>query len=141
MKKKIISSILHVLLFVLIEILFVFLILHEFPKISFFEKIWIIHIIYWICVFIAWYVRENIEKYQVKFIATFIPVLIHIIWHLYIWEETINQVNPHSEHSALWLIISTISLWIFIFIWEFLLHRKYHCEHAHQKVHKNCIED
>lgn len=141
MKKKLLSSFLHILLFVVIEVLFVFIVLHEFPEVSFFEDLWIIHIIYWISIFVAWYIRENIHKFQIRFLATYIPVVFHIIWHLYIWEETIKHIEVNSYSSEFWIIISTVILWIFIFIWEYLLHTKYHCEHHHWKAHKHCKND
>nr|MDD3720580.1 hypothetical protein [Candidatus Gracilibacteria bacterium] len=141
MRKRIISSLLHVLLFVIIEILFVFVILHEFPEVSFFEDLGVVHLLYWVSIFVAGYIRENIQKYQIKFLATYIPVVFHIIGHLYIGEETINHIGTHSHSTEFWLIISTISLGVFIFIGEYLLHKKYHCDHSHQKVHKHCKED
>ncbi len=142
-KNRIISSLLHVLLFVIVEILFVFLILNEFPEVSFFEELWVIHLIYWISIFVAWFLREHIKSYIVKFYMTYIPVVFHIAGHLYIWEKTIEQIENQTRihTSDFWLIISTICLWIFIFIWEYLLHKKYHCEHSHAKVHKHCKEE
>lgn len=142
-KNRIISSLLHILLFVVVEIIFVFLILHEFPEISFFEDLWIVHLLYWISIFIAWFLRENIKSYITKFFLTYIPVVFHIWWHLYLWEVTLEHIEHHwHEHwSDIWLIIWTICAWILIFIWEYLLHKKYHCEHNHAKVHKHCKED
>lgn len=142
-KNRLLSSFLHILLFVIVEIIFVFLVLREFPEVSFFEDLWIIHLLYWISIFVAWFARESIESYQVKFLFTYIPVVFHIVWHLYIWEQTIELIENHwQEHSsAFWLIIATICTWIIIFMWEYLLHRKYHCEHNHEKVHKHCKED
>lgn len=141
MKKKLLSSFLHILLFVVIEVCFVFVILHEFPEISFFEELWIIHLSYWILIFIAWYVRESIDNYKVRFLSTFLPVVFHIVWHLYIWEETIHNIEEQAHASDFWLIVSTIILWIFIFLWEYLLHKRYHCESHHHKVHKHCKEE
>lgn len=141
MKQKLISSFLHILLFVVIEVSFIFIILHEFPEISFFEDLWIIHLSYWIFIFIAWYIRESINNYKVRFLATYSPVVFHIVWHLYLWEETINHIEVHSHTTEFWLIISTIVLWIFIFVWEYLLHKRYHCESHHAKAHKHCKED
>lgn len=141
MRKKLLSSFLHILLFVVIEVLFVFVILHEFPEISFFEDLWIIHFLYWVSLFLAWYVRESINKYQIKFLATYIPVVFHIVGHLYIWEETVKHIEVNSYSSEFWIIISTVILWIFIFIWEYLLHKRYHCESHHAKAHKHCKEE
>lgn len=142
-KNRLLSSFLHILLFVIVEIIFVFLILREFPEISFFEDLWIIHLLYWISIFVAWFARESIKSYQVRFLFTYIPVVFHIAWHLYIWEQTIELIENHwhEDTSIFWLIISTISVWILIFIWEYLLHKKYHCDFHHDKVHKHCKED
>lgn len=141
MKKRLISSLLHILLFVLVEIAFVFIILREFPEISFFEELWIIHLSYWFLIFVAWYLRESINNYKVRFLATYVPVVFHIIWHIYLWEEALHQVESHAHTSEFWLVVSTIILWIFIFAWEYLLHKRYHCESHHAKAHKHCKED
>jgi hypothetical protein len=53
MKQRLLSSFLHIFIFVLIEIAFVFMILHEFPEIGFFEELGIIHLSYWVLIFIA----------------------------------------------------------------------------------------
>lgn len=89
----------------------------------------------------AWYVRENVKSYQIKFLFSYIPVVFHIAWHLYLWEITLEQIDKHNHTSDFWLIVSTICLWIFIFVWEYLLHKKYHCEHNHEEVHKQCKEN
>lgn len=138
MKKRLLSSLLHILVFVSIEIAFVFLVLHEFPEISFFEELWIIHLAYWLFIFVAWYLRDIFKNYKTKFLATYLPVLFHVLGHLYIWHETIDLIDKSHSHNDLWLIVSTIVLWIFIFIWEYLLHTRYHCETHHDKVHKHC---
>lgn len=143
-KKKIWTILSHILVFIAIEILFVFAVLHEFPEIWLFEALGIIHISYWILLIIAGFIREKCKKYRQKFLATYIPVLYHMIGHIYIGYATIESVerNTHwQEHSLLWLIIATISLWIIIFIWELLLHHKTHCDSHHQSVHKHCDHD
>lgn len=138
MKKRLLNSLLHILLFICIEVAFVFIVLHEFPEVSFFEELWIIHLIYWLLIFIAWYLRDIFKSYKTKFVATYLPLLFHVFWHFYVWHETIYLIDKHNNHSDIWLIVSTIILWIFIFIWEYLLHNKYHCESHHDKVHKHC---
>lgn len=144
MKKRLISSLLHIWVFVIIEIAFIFIILHEFPEIGFFEKLWFIHLIYWIFIFIAWYIRENLKSYKTRFLATYSPVVFHILWHIYIWNITIKTIADNSEHahnSSFWLTVSTIILWCFILAWEYLIHKKYHCDSHHKKVHKHCKEE
>lgn len=140
MKKRLLSSFLHILLFVLIETAFVVIILHEFPSVSFFEDLGIIHLLYWIALFIAWFVRESLKNFQVKFLATYLPIVLHVVGHFYIWHETLSLVHS-EEHSGIWLLISTVVLGILIFLWEYLLHNKYHCETHHERVHKHCHDD
>lgn len=138
MKQRLLSSFLHILVFVVIEIAFVFIILHEFPEISFFEELWFIHLSYWVMIFLAWYLRESLKWYKIRFLATYLPVLFHVFWHLYIWHETVELIWAHSHGSEFWLIISTVVLWIFIFLGEYLLHKKYHCDSHHESLHKHC---
>lgn len=93
-------------------------------------------------IFVAGYIRESLKSYKTKFIATYFPVIFHVLGHLYIWHETVEIVGKHSHgHGEVWLLISTVILWIFIFIWEYLLHKRYHCESHHAKAHKHCKED
>ena len=64
-----------------------------------------------------------------------------MIGHIYIGYATIESVEEHShagEHSLSWMIIATISLGILIFVGEWLLHRKTHCDHHHQSAHEHC---
>lgn len=140
MKKNILSSLIHLWVFVVIEVLFVFLVLHEFPEISLIESIGIVHLIYWISIFIAWFLRARFKKYIFKFLATFLPVLFHVLWHIYIGHNTLEHAATHSHGSPIWLIISTLTLWVFILIWEYLIHQKYHCDVHHESVHKDCKE-
>ncbi|GEM_PF-1608739 len=84
MKAKIRTISSHILLFVLIEILFVFAVLHEFPEVSLFEKLGIVHISYWIILIGAGFWRERLQKYWQKFLATYLPVVYHMLGHIYI---------------------------------------------------------
>jgi len=145
MNKKVISFISHLLVFILIEILFVFVILHEFPEISLFETIGFVHTAYWIMLIIAWFIREKLKKYRQRFLATYIPVVFHIAWHIYVWISTVESIHEHHhwhEHDTVWMIIATIALWIIIFIWEWLIHKKFHCDSHHIEFHKiHCKEE
>lgn len=142
MKKKILSIASHLGMFIVIEILFVFAILHEFPHISLMEKVWIVHVSYWVLLIIAWIIRESLKKFWQKFLATYIPVVFHIGGHIYIWMITIETINEHKDaHSTMWMIIATISLWVIIFVWERLLHRNTHCSSHHASTHKHCKDD
>ena len=141
MKNKIRTISSHILVFVLIEILFVFVVLHEFPEVGLFEKIGIVHITYWILVIGAGFLRERLHKYRQKFLATYLPVVFHMAGHIYVGYATIESVEAHStwdSHSLLWIVLATISLGVLIFVWEWLLHRKTHCDHCHQDAHAHC---
>ena len=127
--------------FIVIEILFVFAVLHEFPEIGLFETLGIVHVSYWIMLIIAWFLREKFKKYRQRFLATYIPVVYHMLGHIYVGYATIESVEEHShgdEHSLLWMILATISLGVLIFVGEWLLHRKIHCDHCHQDAHAHC---
>jgi hypothetical protein len=67
-----------------VEILFVFIVLHEFPKVSLLEKVGVVHITYWILVIGAGLWREHLHTYWKRFLATYIPVVYHIIGHIYV---------------------------------------------------------
>ncbi len=143
MSKKIVSFVSHLAVFIIIEMLFVFVILHEFPEISLFETIGIVHITYWILLIIAGVMREKLKSYWQKFLATYIPVLFHIGWHIYVGMVTLESIEEHhhwEEHNMVWMIVATLALWILIFVWEWLLHKKYHCDTCHWEVHKHCKE-
>lgn len=144
MQKNLKTLIRHMLLFIGIEILFVFAVLHEFPEIRLFETLGIVHISYWILLIIAGYIRETLTRYWQKFLATYLPVLYHMIGHVYIGYVTIESVEAHNkghEHGLLWMILATASLGVLIFVGERLLHRTTHCDHHHQSVHKHCKEE
>lgn len=144
MNKKFISSAYHLLVFVLIEILFVFIVLHEFPKFHLYEKIGIIHLIYWVILIPAGYAREKAKKVWQKFLATYIPVVYHIAGHIYIGFAIIKTAGENDyerQHSLAWLIVATLALGVLIFLGEWLLHKKIHCDTHHWKVHKHCKND
>lgn len=145
MKKNIRSLFAHISVFVIIEIIFVLLILHEFPKVSLLNTVWIIHLVYWFVLVIAGILRDKIKPYRWKFLATYLPVLLHIGWHVYIVYLTVDTVlqDDHApQHdSLLRLIITTLGLWVLIFFGEWLLHKKQHCDSCHAETHKNCTEN
>lgn len=145
-KKDILPFFWHLGVFVLIEIFFVFLILREFPSVSLLGTVWLIHLAYWIIFIFAGIIRIKIRPYWWKFLATYIPVVLHIIGHIYLIFLTVETVaeetheHGHNEHSIGWMIISTVALGVLIFAGEWLLHRKQHCDVCHQEAHKHCLE-
>jgi hypothetical protein len=84
MKKHIATVSKHLFLFIGIEILFVFAILHEFPEIYFFGTLGLIHASYWVVLIISGYIREYLTRYWQKFLVSYIPVIYHVIGHIYI---------------------------------------------------------
>ncbi len=143
-KKKIISFIAHILLFIGVEVLFVFMILREVPHIEFVSVLGCVHVIYWFVVILAGIFREKVKKLWVKVILSYFPVIFHVIGHIYVGLFTVEHVaenmKDHPEHSLTWLIITTLSAGILIAVGERLLHRKIHCDSCHSDVHKHCHE-
>ena len=144
MKKSIRSLLAHISVFVIIEIIFVLLILHEFPRVSLLSTVWIIHLVYWIVVVIAGIARDKIKPYRWKFLATYLPVLLHISWHIYVVYLTVDTVmhdgKPAQRDNLSRLMITTIGLWVLIFFGERLLHKKQHCDSCHAETHKKCSQ-
>jgi len=143
MKNKRISILSHIWLFIAVEILFVFIILKELPEISLVTTIWIIHLIYWLSIVVIWFFRIYIKKLWQKILATYLPVIFHILWHIYIGIVTVEYVTKeidHTEHSLTWLIIATLSVGVIIIFGEWLLHKKVHCDNCHHEIHKDCKE-
>lgn len=146
-KRNLISFLSHIILFIWVEILFVFLILREIPHIEFISTIWAVHISYWLLLVIAGIFRERAKRLWAKISLSYAPVVYHVLWHIYAWIMAVEYVNEHAEehahdeHSLLWLIIATISVWVIIVVGEWLLHRKIHCDTCHSKVHKHCKEN
>lgn len=85
--------------------------------------------------------RIKLKTYWQRFLATYIPVVYHLLGHIYVGYITIETMKEQShghEHDLLWMILATISLGILIFVGEWLLHRKIHCDHCHQDAHVHC---
>jgi len=143
MKKKLISRISHLLLFIVIELLFVFLILRELPSVSLFSLIWIVHLVYRASIILAGIVRESLHKLRQKIIASYFPILLHVAGHILVIFKTVEHVHEHSheKHNIIWLIVTTISVGALIVLWEWLLHRKIHCDHCHHKFHEKECDD
>ena len=73
---------LHLLVFVLIEIIFVFLLFREIPQTNVFSAIGIGHLIYWIVLLLAGIWRVNTQQVWQRFLATYSPVLVHLAIHV-----------------------------------------------------------
>lgn len=135
---------LHLLLFVVVEILFVVVIFHEFPETNVFTAIGVGHLAYWIIVLLAGIYRESVKHVWQRFLATYIPIVYHVALHLWIWVETLQAeevyIDEHAgEHT--WIVIWTIVAWLLILWWEWLLHRKFHCDTHHILAHAHCEEE
>lgn len=132
---------LHLGLFFVIEIIFVFVLFREIPETGLFTTIGIAHISYRALLLLAGLGRSYAKTVTQRFLATYIPVVYHLIIHLWIIAETIATHKDHWEYENIWLIIGVIFTWILIYRWETLLHRKYHCDTHHQHTHQHCRED
>lgn len=128
------SALLHLIIFVFIEVAFVFIVLHEFPNIAFFEWLGILHLVYWIMIIFAGFIREKLHRFYLKFLATFLPLFIHVLWHVYIGHDALE----HGHISWWWLWWATVILGIFILVGEYILHNYMRYKRHHQKIHKEC---
>lgn len=142
-KKQLMSLLSHLALFVIVEILFVFIVLQELPSVSLFSLIGIVHLMYWISLIVAGITREYCTKLRQKFLCSYGPLVFHVLWHIFVGLETLEHIaeqHDDHDHSIVWMIIATISVWIILFLWEYLLHRKTHCEVHHDEFHKGTCE-
>jgi len=129
----------HLLLFVGLELVFVFLLFREFPGFWLWSALGVGHTTYRLVVVIAWLLRERLTYVWQRFLATYLPLLFHFVIHLWVGVETLEFAHEHIHQAEdLWLIVWIIGLGVLIFVWEYLLHRTSHCDHHHWRVHKDC---
>ena len=129
----------HLLLYVVIEVFFVLLIFHEIPHIDILSSIGLWHLSYWFVMIFFGVVRKYVHHVWQRFVATYFPLLFHVVVHLWIGAELIESYQ-RNDGSILWIIFSVIILGILIYIGELLLHRKYHCDSHHGSLHKDCMK-
>ena len=144
MKKRHWSSFLqHLGLFLLVEIIFVFIIFRELPPISLVGLTWILHSSYWIVILSAGWIREHYaHRVWQKFLSTYLPIVYHVIIHIYIGVESFHELqNGHAEQSVMWLIIWVVAAGILIALGEYRLHRTSHCATHHKKTHLHCHDE
>ena len=136
----------HLWLFLVIEVVFVFIIFREFPSVSLLTLTGILHLSYWVIVIIAGTIRERYaHRVWQKFLCTYLPIVYHVIIHLYVGMETLHHMeehgHAHDEHSMIWLIVGTLAAGVLIGLGEYWLHRTTHCVTHHHKAHASCHDD
>ncbi len=136
----------HLLVFMLIEIIFVLLLFRELPETNLITLIGVLHTSYWVILLLAGWLREYLHKVRQKFLATYLPVLYHLVTHLYAGRAAVEmhaeEVGElHAEHELPWMIGGALLLGILIFAGEWMLHRKLHCDTHHQKAHAHCHDE
>ncbi len=132
---------LHLLLFVLVEVIFVFILFRELPETNLLTLIGVGHISYWLIILFAWAIREHLRHVRQRFLATYLPIVYHVVVHLRIGVETIHAWENHHKGEEIRIIIWAIIAGGLILRWEILLHRKYHCDTHHAHTHEHCEED
>lgn len=131
----------HLILFVLIEVLFIFILFRELPETNILSAIGIWHSIYWVVLLLAAFWREKTHKVWQRFLATYTPVVAHLVMHLWVWVITLETYDIHAhEEEGGWLILWVIMLGVLIYRGEWLLHRNIHCETHHHKAHSHCVQ-
>jgi len=132
---------LHLLLFVFVEVIFVLILFRELPETSLLSAIGIGHVSYWLIILFAWAIREHLRYVRQRFLATYLPIVYHVVVHLWIGAETIHAGELHHEGEEIRIIIWAIIAGGLILRWEILLHRKYHCDTHHISAHEHCCEE
>lgn len=109
----------HLFFFLIVEIIFVLIIFREFPPVSLLTLTGILHTSYWIVVILAGIIRERyVDRVWKKFLCTYIPLLYHVVIHLYIGLEIFHEMeehgHAHDEHSMVWLVVGTFAAGVLI---------------------------
>lgn len=143
MKKALSRFGMHLIAFIIIEIIFVLILFREFPETNLITLIGIFHTSYRLILLFAWRLRERMSAVWQKALCTYLPILYHVFIHLYAGWAAIEMHHEeswhiHDEHELGWMIAWALLLWVLIFIWEYLLHRKLHCDSHHEKAHAHC---
>jgi len=105
---KTIAFFLHLGLFVVVEMVFVFLLFREFPETNLLTLIGVLHTSYRLILLVAWWMREKrATKVRHKFLATYLPIVYHVGIHIYAGifavQEHANQF--YQEHEFVRIII------------------------------------
>lgn len=132
----------HLLLFMVVEIIFIFLLFHEFPHIDVFSALGIGHVVYRATVLIAGTLRVRLQSVRKRFLADYLPVVVHFAVHVgagVIAFEAHADEAWHEPHNTMRILIGMMGLGILIYRWELLLHRKYHCDTHHTHAHQDCL--
>ncbi|USN57018.1 MAG: hypothetical protein H6766_00680 [Candidatus Peribacteria bacterium] len=145
MLPKIKTLIRHILLFVVVEFLFILIIFHELPPINLVTLIGIGHLAYWLLMPIFGRLHERVHSVWAKFLVAYTPIVLHVLLHVIVVAEVVSEhsdeIGTAHEHEILRMIIGTIVAGVVIFIGEYLLHRTTHCETHHHSAHQHCCED
>lgn len=108
MSRRTHTFLLHLGLFVLVELVFTVLIFRELPALSLLTSIGIVHCTYLVLVLIAGWLREETHPVWAKFLCTYVPIVIHVIGHVWVAElmveEVIEHTHAHEEHSIVRII-------------------------------------
>ena len=146
MKKAFSRFGLHLLVFIIIEVIFVLILFRELPETNLITLIGILHTSYWLILIFAWRLREKMYNVRKKALCSYLPVLYHLFIHLYAGRAAIEMHHEevghvHDEHELVRMIAWAVLLWVLIFVGEYLLHRKLHCDSHHEKAHKHCHDE
>lgn len=129
----------HLLLFIGVEVLFVWIVFHEFPGINFYTLLGIGHMVYWLSLPLFAWLRVRAKTYLMKVVADVVPFVLHSLIHLIpIWflldehhhcEHTCS--HHHEPHSSWDMVGMTIVILVIICVGEYILHRRQRCSCPH----------
>ena len=141
------NFLLHLGTFAVVEIIFVLIIFREFPETNLLTLIGVLHTSYRGVIVLAGWLREKYaHRVRQKFLCTYLPVLYHVIIHIYAGIVTVHEMaehagEQHDEHSMTWLIVGTVAAGILIALGEYRLHRTRHCDTHHLSTHEHCHDE
>lgn len=146
MKQSLQNFLIHVGLFLLVEIIFVVIIFREFPPFNLLTLTGILHASYRMVVVVAWLIRPRVEQLWSKFVVTYVPIVYHVVIHVYMGVVSIEDMHNkgiHHQDELLWIIVGTLVAGLIIGFWEYILHRKEHLEEHHRLHHgdEECFDE
>ena len=126
MKTK--KLLLHVILFVVIEILFIWFLFGEIPSVSFFTSIGIGHLLYFISLLAFGYLRLRSNNYLVRSMSFLLPIVLHAIIHVVVISDEVHDHCMHHNYDKIYLIVMAIAISCMVIIVEYIFHKKeVHC--------------
>jgi len=137
--KQFFSSLLgSMIVFGLVEILFVLFIFHEIHIGDFATLSGVLHLSYWLVVLGCGWLRTRWSNVLFKAICTWFPIVYHVLLHVVMAGYLVHTHHDGHDHSLMMLIVLSIISLGLVFAWEYVIHRRWHCVTHHDHAHVHC---